>query len=615
VPGGLPQVAFGNDPGYLVVIQVNPFPATWVASIVDLTGLADYAPDDPEPEFVDINHRNEAVVTLQENNHIVIVDLKTLAVVKDFPAGAVTVNGVDATEDEDIALVDTITDVPREPDGVAWIPGPWGTNNIATANEGDLFGGSRGFSIFRRHGSVAFDSGASLEELAVQHGHYNEDRSENKGSEPESVEYGRYEHEDFLFVGTERGSFVAVYKLNQFGHPSFKQLLPAPLGPEGLLAIPQRNLLAASGEEDDPEFGVRSTVMIYQLKHGPPAYPQILSDDSDGGPIGWSALSGLTSLPWTNDTLLGIWDGFYDKSRIFRIDVSEKPALITEALTIQGGTGNYDPEGIAVAPDHTLWIASEGNASDSIPNRLLQLDLDGNVLDEVGLPAEIIACRAATTNRATLGSGFEGVAVVEKHDHWGWARFNRAKHWPWWWFHFPKAHSYRLAVVQQRGWDYTTASCQDLDDDDGGLNALNQPNLTRIWLYDPDDQAWDSIAWELAPLTPNAAWTGLSEITAVPGGYVLIERDNLTGNFGLLKTLVKVHSGAAFDGLIEASEKSVFNLRPRLTASKGWITDKPEGVAVTRDGQTYVVTDNDGLDGWSGETWFLDLGWFWSLFN
>ena len=32
-------------------------------------------PSDPEPEYVDINRRNEAVVSLQENNHLAIVDL------------------------------------------------------------------------------------------------------------------------------------------------------------------------------------------------------------------------------------------------------------------------------------------------------------------------------------------------------------------------------------------------------------------------------------------------------------------------------------------------------------------------------------------------------------
>jgi hypothetical protein len=37
----------------------------------------------------------------------------------------------------------------------------------------------------------------------------------------------------------------------------------------------------------------------------------------------------------------------------------------------------------------------------------------------------------------------------------------------------------------------------------------------------------------------------------------------------------------------------VFDLRPRLTATNGWMTDKPEGVAVLPDGRPFVVTDNE----------------------
>ncbi|MEM1301232.1 MAG: alkaline phosphatase, partial [Pseudomonadota bacterium] len=40
---------------------------------VELTGLADVDGDDPEPEFVDINGLGEVVVSLQENNHMVVV--------------------------------------------------------------------------------------------------------------------------------------------------------------------------------------------------------------------------------------------------------------------------------------------------------------------------------------------------------------------------------------------------------------------------------------------------------------------------------------------------------------------------------------------------------------
>ena len=113
----------------------------------------------------------------------------------------------------------------------------------------------------------------------------------------------------------------------------------------------------------------------------------------------------------------------------------------------------------------------------------------------------------------------------------------------------------------------------------------------------------------------NAAWVGLSEITLVDDGWILIERDNRTGDFGELKTLVHLPLGPGADGAFTADEKSVFDLRPRLTATNGWITDKPEGVAVLPDGELFVVTDNDGLDGWSGETWFLRLGQYWRLFQ
>ena len=73
VEGGLPQLpAEGSYP----VLTLRGAPASWTLGSVDLRGLSEYAPEDPEPEFVDIDSKNRAVVTLQENNHLVIVDLK-----------------------------------------------------------------------------------------------------------------------------------------------------------------------------------------------------------------------------------------------------------------------------------------------------------------------------------------------------------------------------------------------------------------------------------------------------------------------------------------------------------------------------------------------------------
>jgi hypothetical protein len=593
VLGGLPQTPFGNAAGYLAIIDLVGAPEAWTRRDVALTGLAAVAPEDPEPEFVDVNAANRAVVTLQENNHIAIVDLVTGTVTGHFTQGAVSLTQIDTLEKPtlNISLTGSLANIAREADAVAWVPTPQLGNVIATANEGDFVGGSRGFSIFNRSGTVLFDSGNSLDHIAVQHGHYPDDRSENKGNEPEAIEYGSFDGRGHVFVGSERGGFVAVYTMNG-AKPRIRQVLPAPFGPEGLLAIPARNLLIVSGENDSPEFGVRSTMMIYQLRAGAPTYPQIVSDDTYGygTPIPWAALSGMAMLPGRETRMLAVWDSFFGTSKVLRIDASAKPAVIEESFTITGGTGNFDPEGIAIAPDRTLWVASEGNATISSsastrPNLLIQLDEYGNVVREVGLPAEIVACRDASTARGTLGSGFEGVTVQ------------------------PLAGgSYRLLVAQQRGWDYTTQDCEALDDDDGGLNSASEPNWSRIWIYDPVADAWTHVHWELAAKPTNSSWVGLSEITYTKNGLVLIERDNRTGDFGALKTLVRIPLATLDDEVVTTAEKSVRDIGPALRRTKGWITDKPEGVAISNTGRVFVVTDNDGVKDWSGETWFLDLG-------
>lgn len=130
--GILPQLPSGE----LLVVDLDGRPASWPIRRVDLTGLA---PTDAEVEFVDINQRNQAVVTLQENNHIALVDLRRARVVGDFSAGEVTLAGVDATEEEVgpqerglISFTETITKR-REPDTVQWIS----SRLFATANEGD----------------------------------------------------------------------------------------------------------------------------------------------------------------------------------------------------------------------------------------------------------------------------------------------------------------------------------------------------------------------------------------------------------------------------------------------------------------------------------------------
>lgn len=247
--GALPQ----PPPGFLTIVDLVGPPAAWTLREVALIGIGNRFPEDPEPEFVDINAANQAAVTLQENNHIVIVDLPTGLIVNHFPAGTVT-HAADLQDDEQIIFGDLLTNSRREPDAIGWTP----DGNLVTANEGDYdldvdFVGGRGFTIFTPSGTVVFDSGAELEIELAKAGLYDDTRSDSKGSEPEGIEIGQYHNRTFLFVGMERATpgAVGVYRLSGGKEkPKFVQILETGNRPEGLLAIPQRSLFVTANEGD-----------------------------------------------------------------------------------------------------------------------------------------------------------------------------------------------------------------------------------------------------------------------------------------------------------------------------------------------------------------------------
>ena len=83
--------------GFLAIVDLVGQPTHWKLRKIDLTGLAAKVGNDPEPENVDINDKGIAVVTLQENNHIVLVDLKNGTLVNHFPAGTVNLTQIDTT--------------------------------------------------------------------------------------------------------------------------------------------------------------------------------------------------------------------------------------------------------------------------------------------------------------------------------------------------------------------------------------------------------------------------------------------------------------------------------------------------------------------------------------
>ncbi|MFN3671552.1 MAG: esterase-like activity of phytase family protein [Bosea sp. (in: a-proteobacteria)] len=561
--GALPQSPGGN----LTLIGIRDGAIDCASrQLVDLSGLAAIAPTDPEPEFVDANQDGLVALTLQENNHIVVADSRNGKIVSHFSAGTVDLAAIDKTRDGQIKPTEAPTAVAREPDAVRWLD----KDRFVTANEGDWKGGSRGFTIFRKDGSVEFDAGAAVEHIAMRLGHYPEKRSAAKGSEPEGIEVAHFGPDRLIFVGLERASLVLVYRDEGPGRaPRYLQALPGGVAPEGLLALPQRNLFVTASESDlGAKGGPRSVVTVYRRSDAPAAYPTIVSANENGAPIGWGALSGLAADRAKPGRLFAVVDSAYAPSRILTIDATAKPALITGALTLtrEGKPAAYDPEGIATRADGGFWIASEGNPEKSdapTQNLLLRVSATGVVEEEIALPVEL--ARQATRY------GLEGVAVTG----------SGADETVW------------LAV--QREWK---------DDPKG---------LAKILAYKPISRSWSALHYPLS--APGAGgWMGLSELSFLGDDkFAVIERDNLLGS-GAVKTLavfsVKGLTPAPLgSGPLPLVEKTLLrDLTPDLMALGGYGLDKVEGMTVDGAGAVFVVTDNDGVDDSSGETQFFALG-------
>lgn len=525
---------------------------------VDLTGLAEIAPSDPEPEFVDFNALGEVVVTLQENNHLVIVDAASGEISHHFPAGTVDLAQIDTEKDGALSFTDEQKDVLREPDAAQWLD----DERFVIANEGDYQGGARGFSIFHKSGELLFESGAAFEHEVARAGHYPDKRSGKKGAEPEGLEVGHFGEDSYIFVLSERGSVIGVYR-DTGADPAFVQLLPSGIAPESAVAIPQRNLLVSANEKDLVEDGgPRAHVMFYQLGDNAPAYPQLVSDnDAQGAPIGWGALSGLTADPQRAGVLYAVNDSFYaGQPRIFTIDANQHPARITAALEITRDgepAAALDLEGVAADGEGGFWVASEGDADKQVPNALHHVNAEGAIERTVTLPEALLEHQTRF--------GAEGIAL----------------------------HENALWVAMQRPWQ---------DDPAGHAKLLR---------FDLSSAEWTAAHY---PLEESArGWVGLSDIEIANDTLFVVERDNQIGEHAAIKHLYALdlasietaHLGSELPVLEKTLER---DLIADLEALNGVVTDKVEGFAIDAAGNGYFVTDNDGVDDSSGETLWWSIG-------
>ncbi|MDF2418695.1 alkaline phosphatase [Acinetobacter beijerinckii] len=146
--------------------------------------------------------------------------------------------------------------------------------------------GARSFSIWNTQGQLVWDSGSEFEKKIAElfPNYFNsdheaialDDRSDNKGPEPEGITVGTIGKKTFAFIGLERMSGIMVYDITTANKPKFIEYFTTrnfvetdpkkqgDLGPEGLIFIsakdsPNAKPLLVVGNE------VSGSTAVYQI--------------------------------------------------------------------------------------------------------------------------------------------------------------------------------------------------------------------------------------------------------------------------------------------------------------------------------------------------------------
>jgi DNA-binding beta-propeller fold protein YncE len=274
---------------------------------------------DTEPEYITISADSKtAWVTLQENNAVAKVDLNLQVITDVFPLGfkdytelnnafdfsdkdskvqfgrypkvkgiympdAIAVyekNGIpylftanegDAREYTKFAEVKRVKDITLDynsfPSGAELkVDAVLGRLNITTTlgdSDGDgdfdeLYSlGARSMSVWNGNtGAQVFDTNNEIDHRSILAGLYDDNRSDDKGSEPEGIAIGKIGDRMYAFVGCERTDAVLIYDITNPERPLYKLTLKTGDAPEGILFIPADKspnnlpLLIVSSEND-----------------------------------------------------------------------------------------------------------------------------------------------------------------------------------------------------------------------------------------------------------------------------------------------------------------------------------------------------------------------------
>jgi len=282
---------------------------------------------------------------------------------------------------------------------------------IVTNTLGDLDGdgdfdqlftyGGRSFSIWDEFGNQVYDSGDDFEQItaAVLPEFFNSDneannfdnRSDNKGPEPEGVTVGKINDRSYAFVGLERVGGVMVYEVTDPSNPSFVQYINTrdfsgeeeeilgDSGPEGLIFIPA---------EESPN-GKPLLVVTYEISGTTAVFeanPQVrISDIQGAGHISPLAGQDVTDVPGIVTAVDS--NGFYlqdpnpddndaTSEGIFVFTSTAPTVQVGDAVTVSGTVSEFQPGGESsrnltttqLSGDLTIEVLSSGN---SLPDAVI----------------------------------------------------------------------------------------------------------------------------------------------------------------------------------------------------------------------------------------------------
>ena len=263
-----------SEPGYVEIVTLQPERAatSWRHDIVRFEATKMRAaqllfPDDPQPEFVAISpDRAQVAISLQENNGIALLSLCSKSIVNLFSLGRVNSRPADLKSDDKVRFTDRYPDDVlskevnagmRFPDAIAFTPDG---KHLLSADEGEIdFTGGRGFSLWTTNGELVWDDNGTVEQQAHAEKRYPDKRSANKGIEIEGIASAVIGDVPFAFAIAERGSFIVVYNISNLAAPEFVQLAATGKGPEGIVVIPERNLVIVAAE-------VSGSIHVYEAR-------------------------------------------------------------------------------------------------------------------------------------------------------------------------------------------------------------------------------------------------------------------------------------------------------------------------------------------------------------